>query len=263
MSKLETKQVLITVKAPPNPSRQHQETNCCAGIDLATGKWVRLYPVPLRLLDDDKKFPKYSVISVRCGKPLRDKRPESRTVDRDSIKVLRLVGAENEWSERRRIVLPTLSPSFCGILEDERDKRSLGVFKPSDVMLEFDRSVPKNEKKRRAAYDQYRLFDRRLRPAEQVPYSFYYRFKCHDWPDCRGHRLLIHDLELMQAYRRWRTKYAEEALLLTKMKETWLERLCGLSRDTYFYVGSVWKRPKQFMVLGVFYPPKTAPTLFG
>jgi len=33
---LETKQVLITVKAYPNPSVKYGETVCCAGIDIET-----------------------------------------------------------------------------------------------------------------------------------------------------------------------------------------------------------------------------------
>jgi len=45
---LETKQVLITVMTYPSPSRKYVEIVCCAGIDLASGSWIRLYPVPYR-----------------------------------------------------------------------------------------------------------------------------------------------------------------------------------------------------------------------
>ncbi|MHC4647697.1 MAG: hypothetical protein ACYTBJ_19700 [Planctomycetota bacterium] len=263
MATPETKKVLIAVKAPPNPSRQYQETNCCAGIDLDDGTWVRLYPIPFRLLDYDKQFPKYSVISVKCQRPVRDKRPESYKVDQDSIKILRHLGTANKWSERKRIVLPTLSGSYCEILKAVKVKKSLGIFKPVAVAFEVKKCAPKDKQKRRAAYDQYQLFDKKLQPVEQVPFSFYYRFKCRNCPDCRGHKLIIHDWELMAAYRRWRQEYTEQRILLDRIREKWLDTLCAATRDTYFYVGNMWQRPKQFMVLGVFYPPKSPAALFN
>ncbi len=94
-----------------------------------------------------------------------------------------------------------------------------------------------------------------------MPFTFYYRFRCYNWPKCCGHKLMIHDWELNESYRRWRQKYKGEELL-EKIKQKWLNDICGTKKDVYFYVGNVWRHPKQFMVLGVFYPPKSAPTLF-
>ena len=46
--------VLITVKAYPKPSGKYDELVCTAG--LLDGKdWIRIYPVPFRLLDDREK----------------------------------------------------------------------------------------------------------------------------------------------------------------------------------------------------------------
>ncbi len=258
---IENKTILITVKAPPNPSEKHQETNCCAGIDLTTGNWIRLYPIPFRLLEDDKKFPKYSIITVKCGKPHRDKRVESYKVDQDSIKVEKIIGTADQWKERKEIVLPTLSPSFCAILAEISSGKSLGVFKPTDIELTFKKSIVQNEKKHQAAYNQLRFFDKKLKPIEQIPFTFYYKFRCHKCPDCPSHKLKIHDWELNESYRRWRRKYKGEELL-EKIKQKWLNDICGSKKDVYFYVGNIWRHPKQFMVLGVFYPPKSAPILF-
>ena len=192
----------------------------------------------------------------------RDKRIESYKVDQDSIRILRHLGTQNKWAERKKIVLPTLSPSFCTIFDEVSLHKSLGIFKPIDIKFEIKKSVPKDEKKRRAAYDQYCLFDKKLKPVEQIPFSFYYTFKCHNSPNCPKHKLMIHDWELMQAYRRWRHRYTPQALLFDKIRERWFDDLCASARDTYFYVGNMWQRPKQFMVLGVFYPPKSPPSLF-
>jgi hypothetical protein len=54
--KFETKQILITIKAYPNPSKKYVETVCAAGIDLKQNKWIRLYPVPFRDLELKKSL---------------------------------------------------------------------------------------------------------------------------------------------------------------------------------------------------------------
>ena len=83
----QTKKILVTVKAYPNPSSKYVETVCCAGIDLSANQWIRLYPIPYRLLEDEKQFKKYSTIEVACFKATDDRRPESYKVNADSIKV--------------------------------------------------------------------------------------------------------------------------------------------------------------------------------
>ena len=169
----ETKTVLITVKAPPNPSKKYQETNCCAGVDLDSGQLIRLYPIPFRLLEDSRKFPKYSIIRVSCKKPVRDKRPESYKVDQDSIEILECLGTKNNWARRKEIVLPTVSRSFCQIREDVKLGKSLGVFKPSDVQFSIKKLSLTSEGEHQAPYKQYWLFDKQLKPLEQIPFSFY------------------------------------------------------------------------------------------
>lgn len=259
---IERKKVLITIKAPPNPSKKHHETNCCAGIDLHTRNWIRLYPIPFRLLDYNQQFPKYSVISVDCQRPTRDKRIESYKVNQDTIEILSILGTENKWLQRKKIVLAALSPSFCKILEDVTIHKSLGIFKPTNIRFQIKKSAPKDEKKYQEAYNQYYLFDKKLKPIEQIPFNFYYNFKCKNLPGCPGHKLMIHDWEFVGSYRRWRHKYEKQTVLLSKIQEKWMDELCGPKKDTYFYVGNIWMRPKQFMVLGVFYPPKSEQTLF-
>jgi hypothetical protein len=88
MVTLVTKRVLITVKAYPNPSKKYGETMCCAGIDIDTLKWLRLYPIHYRDLDSSQKFRKYTIISVRCWKATEDHRIESYKIDSDSIEIL-------------------------------------------------------------------------------------------------------------------------------------------------------------------------------
>ena len=91
------KQILITVKAYPNPSKKYSETVCCAGVDLSNNNLVRLYPIPYRDLDNEKKFKKYSIIEVDCWKATDDKRPESFKLDPDSIKIVKHLDTKKKW----------------------------------------------------------------------------------------------------------------------------------------------------------------------
>ena len=51
----EKKRVFITVKTYPNISDKYAELVCTAGI-LEDGTWIRLYPVPFRLLKKEQQF---------------------------------------------------------------------------------------------------------------------------------------------------------------------------------------------------------------
>lgn len=241
------------------PSKKHQETNCCAGIDLKTGQLIRLYPIPFRLLDDSKKFPKYSIIKVECKKPIRDKRLESYEINADSIEIIDHLDTKNDkkWERRKEIILPAKSTSFCQIFDDIKYKKSLGFFKPTDISFEHKKTYSKNVNK--AAYCQLQLFDKKLKPLESIPYNFYYKFKCHNAANCQGHTLKIHDWEINQAYRKWKKRYPKE--LIDMIKKKWLE-IAGSKKDVYFFVGNQWRHPNQFMILGVFYPPQSEPRLF-
>lgn len=251
-----TKRVLITVKAYPNPSKKYGETVCCAGIDLDTLEWLRLYPIPYRDLDSSKKFKKYTIIKVRCSKAPDDHRVESYKIDMDSIEPVSHLDTKQKWESRKRIVLPTVSPSFCSILKDTATNKSLGTFKPCDIDFSWKKATLESEAKREACYAQLSFFDTKKKAIEQIPFDFYYHFKCHERPECPGHQLPIIDWEIGQAYRNWRYKYRPQAQLLQKNRQRWLDLICSDKNDVYFYVGNMKRFHDHFMVLGVFYPQK-------
>jgi hypothetical protein len=76
-----TRRILITVKTYPTPSMSYTETVCVAGVDVATGEWVRLYPVPFRDLPGYQQFSKYSIVEVDVRKHTSDPRPGSHDPD--------------------------------------------------------------------------------------------------------------------------------------------------------------------------------------
>jgi len=252
----ETKKVLVAVKAYPNPSKKYVETVCCAGVDTETLQWLRLYPIPYRDLDNSQKFQKYSIIQVRCWKSTEDSRAESYKVDSDSIQKLSHIDTKNKWQARKNIVLKTVSSSFCSILEEPTNKKSLGMFEPCNVQFSWEKAQIEDEAKRQAPYAQLSFLDKAKNPIEQIPFDFYYQFKCQNTSNCPGHKLPIVDWEIKQSYRKWRHMYGFEKELLQKIKQTWLDEICAQKNDVYFYVGNMNRFRDQFMVLGVFYPPR-------
>jgi len=251
----ETKKVLVTVKAYPNPSKKYQETVCVAGIDIDSYKWIRLYPIPFRDLDDDKKFKKYSIIKVKTIKARDDHRIESYRVDADSIEIIDYLDTKKDkWEARKRYVLPTISKSFCEIIEKRQtENKSLGVFKPRDVRFSYKKAKEINKKERARCYAQLSFLNKEKDVIEHIPYDFYYEFFCSNNINCKGHKLLIIDWEIGQAYRKW--KYENINLLLENIKKRWLDHICSPNKDTFFYVGNMKRFPNNFLILGVFYPP--------
>lgn len=253
----EIKKVLVTVKAYPNPSKKYGETICVAGIDLKNNKWIRLYPIPFRDLDDEKKFKKYNIIEVKVKRPSDDKRLESFKVDIDTIKVVDFLDTKDKWERRKDIVLPTVDKSMCEILQkSEKEDKSLGMFRPKNIDFVWGESRAKNQDAREACYAQLSFLNKQKNAPEVIPYDFRYRFFCDNEPLCQGHNYSIIDWEIVQAYRDWRWKYKSESILLEKIKERWLTRICSSKNDVYFFAGNLKRFRDKFMILGVFYPQK-------
>lgn len=102
--------VLITVKTYPTLSKSHIELVCTAGL-REDGSWIRIYPIPFRLLDQGHQFPKWTWVELPLVKRAKDKRPESFSpADRDDIAVLETLSTKNNWRERKRILFKKSPP---------------------------------------------------------------------------------------------------------------------------------------------------------
>jgi len=128
------KRVLITVRTYPVPSAKNIEASCTGGI-TPDGQWMRLFPVPYRLMDEDKRFKKWQWIDVSTTKATGDSRPESFRINPDSIMIGETVGSANGWIQRRELMEPLRRQSMCRI-QRERDEcgaPTLGFFRPFEI----------------------------------------------------------------------------------------------------------------------------------
>jgi hypothetical protein len=250
------KKVLIVVKTYPTPARKGVEVSCTAGI-TEDGKLIRLFPLPFRSLRNEKQFKKYQWIEVAVTKA-SDPRPDSWVVDLESIKVLGdPLPTSDSWQARKNIVLSLLSPSLCHLVRNrEKTGATLGIFKPKEIkglIIEPEELATWTERELNIL-SQESMFDRKPpNLLEKIPYKFIYSFTCDD-SDCREHRLSVVDWEVAQSYRSWRKCYGNQWEQPFRQR---FETQMIHKYDTHFYVGTLRAHPDRWIIIGLFYPPRS------
>ena len=258
-----TKNVLIAVRTYPTPARKGVEVSCTAGV-TDEGKWIRLFPLPYRRLERSQQFTKYDWISVDVHKA-SDARQESYNPHCDSIAILpgQHVGTERGWEARKKIIAPLKAHCLCCLKKagDDPAAPTLGVFKPAAIKRFYVRKGAPNwtadqlASLRQTQMDLFPGGNVSQQELEKIPYNFSYSFQC-DEASCRGHDLLCTDWELAEAYRRWRSYGPKwETQLRKKFETEMIEKF-----DTHFYVGTVHRYPGTWIIVGLFYPPRTRKT---
>lgn len=241
-------EMMIAVKAYPNLTEGGEEASCSAGI-TADGKWLRLFPIYYTTLPNDKKYKKYDIVRMKIRKSARDPRPESMEVDNDSITIIRSVGPEKNWRERRRWMNKAIDESMCEIARQQRlTGKSMGAFRPASVV-----DVELHERKLAAREIQLKLLDPEWRPMPEVPYSFRLHYYCSD-TGCKGHTQTIVDWEGSQLFWRLKRQGLSVSEIHEKMREIILGRIFSPKNDTVVFCGNIMKFPRSFIIGGFFYP---------
>ncbi|MFO8056311.1 MAG: hypothetical protein R6V10_03350 [bacterium] len=250
--------VLITVKTYPIPSKKYDELVCTAGV-TKSGDFVRLYPINFRDLSFERQYKKYQWIEVEAEKHKNDVRKESYRPDSDSIRPIgEPISTRDNWSERARYVLKKKARSMEDLYDQQvQDRTSIGIFKPNKVHdLIISPEDPEWPDSFLQALKQKRLFEYRERtlvPPRKVPFKFQYSFECDD-PRCKGHKMMIGDWEVGALFWRLVDKGASHEEAAKKVREKFLNALCGPEKNTHFYAGTMLAHPKTWIVIGVFYP---------
>lgn len=256
------KRVLITVKTYPVPARQGVEVSCTAGV-TEERRWVRLFPVPFRLLEGEQQFNKYDWIDVDLQKA-SDQRPESFKLNANTIHIGTSVPPTDGWRARWEVLKPLVADSMCA-LQRERNQNgypTLGLVRPRRIDgLDIEAvDTPDWTPKELEILSQSDLFGERSARLEKLPFRFGYRFLCAD-PACHGHNMKCTDWEIAQAYRSWRRTYKED--WENKFRARFEEDMRS-KYDTHFFVGTVRNHPDAWIIVGLFYPPiKLIEDLFG
>lgn len=251
--------VLITVKAYPNPSKKYTETVCVAGIVPKKG-WIRIYPVPYRQMAFMNRFRKYEILNMNLEKCRRDPRPESYRPDIENIKKIRYFDPRYDkgWQKRKEIVLEFVDESMCEIQRQQaKNGKSLGLFKPKeihDLIIEDVNQSTSDSKS--IIYNQLNIFGETLRPLDTIPFKFKYAYCCHH-KTCKGHEQTLIDWEIYQLYRNVKKRRLDDIQAIKKdIKDKFIGEIFSKKRDSYFYTGNLNRHHRSFILLGVFWPPK-------
>jgi hypothetical protein len=263
---VETKRALVVVRTYPVPAEGTIESSCTAAI-TDHGEWLRVFPVPWRLLRPEQKFRKYQWVDFRVTKARDDPRLESYHLVHDGVRIQSSeLSTARAWRARKDIVFPLQAHCLC-CLAKQRDAQqypTLGFIRPGSILkLRIGPDEASWTEAQLGMLRQQHFFaETPEHELEKIPFKFYYVFRCPE-ASCTGHTLMCTDWEMSQSYRSWSTKYGEDWQQKFRQK---YETEMMAERDTHFFVGTVASHPNRWIIIGLFYPPKepesSQPSLF-
>ncbi len=263
--------ILITVKAYPKPSGRYEELVCTAGL-IDGEKWIRIYPVPYRFLAENQMYPKYSWVTVNLIRNRSDFRPESYRPKNgldEEFTVEGTLGTNDAWAARKSFVLRELFQSMSEViaLAKGEQKKSLATLRPSEVTgfkiepTERDWNEEWTNRALQRSFLEYSASDQpgKRRLVQKVPYDYSYEFLSAG--DKKPRKMKIEDWEIGALY--WNClaqtggdETAANQLVRKKYFETFTSE-----HDLYFFLGTTKQYhnigPDPFIIIGVFYPPRT------
>ena len=116
--------VLITVTTYPLPSRSYDELVCTAGV-REDGSWIRIYPVPFQFLE----YRKWEWVELELEPHIssHDFRPEShrsKHPDLSDLVVIRKLGTDQTWYERKQACLKNVYTNLTTLIDDSKDPKT-------------------------------------------------------------------------------------------------------------------------------------------
>jgi hypothetical protein len=244
----------VLVKAVPRPSKGYRETVCCAGV-TAAGQWRRLYPVRFRQLVAEQQFARWQWVDYTWQTPRGDYRRESRRIEENTLQPGRVMPVRG----RLPAVVPLLRASTR---EAAALGESLALIEPRDITLKARPKKVETIQAERAAFReaarQQSLLDRDVSDFEPCPYAIAMAFTDHDGvrhaPQCG-------DWETTATFFNMRRRGADDATIIAHLRAEFTEQRHG--RRIFLAMGTVAKRPQQWLLLGVLRVQEVAPGQMG
>jgi hypothetical protein len=232
--------VLIAVKTYPTLSSKYDELVCTAGFK-EDGTWIRIYPIPFRKLEYDKRYSKYDWVEIDLVKNTSDFRPESfkpKSIEAN-FEIVGNLDTNHNWHYRKEIVLKNTYTSLANLIIEAKDRdklTSLAVFKPKAI-LDFTIEWVERE------WDKKKL-DALKANAQQLNL-----FKNSDNP-----------FEVVKKY--WRSlgrHEGDERKACLDVKKKYFEDFAK-TKDLYLFLGTTREfhlmAPNPFVIIGTFHPKK-------
>ena len=271
-SEWQRRRILIWGKTRPELSKKYREIVCTGGVFEDTRQLVRIYPVPLRYMDDEKIFKKYQWIEAFVKKSSSDYRPESYKIRYDGIETFETIPTKSgNWDDRAEWVMndDNIFPSVEILQEKQRrDHTSLGLVKPAKIL--DIRSVRYDQGDRDRFWSHYQdairqmelPFDaesgHEIKPLTPPDYRFKIRFCCNGTDCQREHNFSVLDWETDALYFHLRKRGDAPHIAARKVVDK-LQEICGPEKDIYFFLGNISSHPQVFSIVGFWWPKKHGP----
>jgi hypothetical protein len=232
------------------------------------GNLIRLYPVPFRLIGDDKQFKKWQWITARLEKSHNDHRRESHKIYVDTIGCDDTeLSTKDSWADRRQYLdkLPTFSDFANVEYARQTEGGTLAILKPTRIAkLEITPvSSPEWTEDERAKLirlqQQGNLFDdtdtRSVAQLRKLPYDFHYCYECQTPNGPVEYRHKIVDWEIGALY--WNVHRRHGADWEQPFRDKLEVNLPA--KDLMFLMGTIHRFPDQWLIVSLIYPPKQRP----
>jgi hypothetical protein len=251
------KRVLIIGRASPEPSKKHIETVCTGGI-TELGELLRLYPIPLRYLQQEQRYKQWSWAEFEIRKSPSDKRKESYIVRQDTIRVLGQVDSE---AERFHLLSK-------GIVSDketldvmrQKDRTSIGLVE-IDVQDFVGKPRRREWSKEKPYIKQSHLYVEK-KPLEQPPIEVQIKFRCKSNPSCKAHQCSLIGWEYTEGLRKFVIKYDSLDGAFMRLREALAKRYMDPAKRTFALMGTHFKYASWMVAQLYAFPRDIAPLLF-
>ena len=241
-------ELLVNCKTYPAVSKKYVETVCTGGVQ-ADGQFVRLYPVPFRLLDEREQYERWDIIRVRAYRDTKDQRPESwHLCPGTPITVVRHLHTDKQvWEWMHRTVFAST---------EEMAGRGLtnGCVKIEPLELYWAPDEKEWSPQQLTTLQQSNMFATKAQMAElaeRVPWQF--RLKLRETENGQEHDAKVLAWSYYQGLRRaLREKNEREAL------ESVVERIRGSifnPEKTVFAIFGTHSRFKHWMISSLYHLP--------
>ena len=270
----------MLVKTYPTPSAAYGELVCTAGIRLSDNAWVRIYPYPFRLLNEDQRFRKGNIIQVPLVKARVDPRPESyKIANVYDIRIIEHLDTKGSWARRMAYIGPTVLNSVDELKQGmfPSGNESGKIWGPSILPVRVQAGSAELTWKSKKGWDEKQLgklhkaedfvkanlflneqIKQSFKQLESVPYEFRLKYK-----DFLGkpQKHLILDWEIAQLYFNCRRRVNSDPEALEQVRYKIEEVIFNEKNDVYLILGNIHYKYRNAHVVAIdgFIYPKREP----